>query len=119
MKKLIALIAIIVSVCVNCNGQNDTIEKALIQYNKEESSRIREAQELSGAGATFPLPFYNVFFENFAQVHGDIIAYGGVGSGGGVRNLRDKAQTGTYPTPLIVIVSEVCKKVIIHDFDSH
>lgn len=50
----------------------------------------RKAQELSGAGATFPLPFYNVVFENFAQVNGDVIAYGGIGSGGGVRNLRDK-----------------------------
>ena len=50
----------------------------------------REAQELSGAGATFPLPFYNVVFENFAQVNGDVVAYGGIGSGGGVRNLRDK-----------------------------
>ena len=50
----------------------------------------REAQELSGAGATFPLPFYNVVFENFAQVKGDAVAYGGIGSGGGVRNLRDK-----------------------------
>ena len=50
----------------------------------------RKAQELSGAGATFPLPFYNVVFENFAQVNGDAVAYGGIGSGGGVRNLRDK-----------------------------
>ena len=50
----------------------------------------REAQELSGAGATFPLPFYNVVFEQFAQVNGDAVAYGGIGSGGGVRNLRDK-----------------------------
>ena len=50
----------------------------------------REAQELSGAGATFPLPFYNVVFEEFAQVNGDAVAYGGIGSGGGVRNLRDK-----------------------------
>ena len=50
----------------------------------------RKAQELSGAGATFPLPFYNVVFENFAQVNGDVVAYGGIGSGGGVRNLRDK-----------------------------
>ena len=51
---------------------------------------VREAQELSGAGATFPLPFYNVVFENFSQVNGDVVAYGGIGSGGGVRNLRDK-----------------------------
>ena len=50
----------------------------------------REAQELSGAGATFPLPFYNVVFEQFAEVNGDAVAYGGIGSGGGVRNLRDK-----------------------------
>ena len=50
----------------------------------------RKAQELSGAGATFPLPFYNVVFELFAEVNGDAVAYGGIGSGGGVRNLRDK-----------------------------
>ena len=49
-----------------------------------------EPQELSGAGATFPLPFYNVVFEQFGQVNGDQVAYGGIGSGGGVRNLRDK-----------------------------
>ena len=50
----------------------------------------RKAQELSGAGATFPLPFDNAVFEQFAQVNGDAVAYGGIGSGGGVRNLRDK-----------------------------
>ena len=54
------------------------------------TSEGRKAQELSGAGATFPLPFYNVVFEEFAQVNGDAVAYGGIGSGGGVRNLRDK-----------------------------
>ncbi len=53
-------------------------------------SGVREAQELSGAGATFPQPFYNVVFENFSKINGDIVAYGGIGSGGGVRNLRDK-----------------------------
>ena len=50
----------------------------------------RPAQELSGSGATFPLPFYNVVFEQFAGVNGDAVAYGAIGSGGGVRNLRDK-----------------------------
>ena len=56
--------------------------------NTKESSR--KAQELSGAGATFPLPFYNAVFEQFAETKGDAVAYGGIGSGGGVRNLRDK-----------------------------
>lgn len=50
----------------------------------------RTPQQLSGAGATFPLPFYNVIFEEFAKINGDAVAYGGIGSGGGVRNLRDK-----------------------------
>lgn len=54
------------------------------------STNNRKAQELSGAGATFPLPFYNVVFEQFSQLNGDVVAYGGIGSGGGVRNLRDK-----------------------------
>ena len=63
-------------ICVACGGNA--------------TNGSREAQELSGAGATFPLPFYNVVFENFSQVNGDVVAYGGIGSGGGVRNLRDK-----------------------------
>lgn len=58
--------------------------------NKSANSETkREAMELSGAGATFPLPFYNVIFENFSEVNGDRVAYGGIGSGGGVRNLKD------------------------------
>ncbi len=63
---------------------------AMVSCGGNATNGSREAQELSGAGATFPLPFYNVVFENFAQVNGDVVAYGGIGSGGGVRNLRDK-----------------------------
>ncbi|MBQ5925450.1 MAG: phosphate ABC transporter substrate-binding protein PstS [Paludibacteraceae bacterium] len=63
---------------------------AMASCGSSEKNGGREAQELSGAGATFPLPFYNVVFEKFAEVNGDVVAYGGIGSGGGVRNLRDK-----------------------------
>ena len=56
----------------------------------EGAKEARKAQQLSGAGATFPLPFYNVVFEEFSKVNGDVVAYGGIGSGGGVRNLKDK-----------------------------
>ena len=63
---------------------------AMVSCGGNANSESRKAQELSGAGATFPLPFYNVVFEEFAQVNGDAVAYGGIGSGGGVRNLRDK-----------------------------
>ena len=63
---------------------------AMVSCGGNATNGVREAQELSGAGATFPLPFYNAVFENFSQVNGDVVAYGGIGSGGGVRNLRDK-----------------------------
>ena len=63
---------------------------AFVSCGGNATNGSREAQELSGAGATFPLPFYNVVFEKFTEVNGDVVAYGGIGSGGGVRNLRDK-----------------------------
>ena len=66
------------------------IALAMVSCGSNTNKGAREAQELSGAGATFPLPFYNVVFEQFSQVNGDAVAYGGIGSGGGVRNLRDK-----------------------------
>ena len=63
---------------------------AMVSCGGKATGNGREAQELSGAGATFPLPFYNVVFEQFSLLNGDAVAYGGIGSGGGVRNLRDK-----------------------------
>ena len=80
MKKIFnSIITVALAACmVSCGNGNST------------NNGGRKAQELSGAGATFPLPFYNVVFEQFSQVNGDVVAYGGIGSGGGVRNLRDK-----------------------------
>ncbi len=66
------------------------IALSLISCGDSTNNKARKSQELSGAGATFPLPFYNVMFENFAELNGDAVAYGGIGSGGGIRNLRDK-----------------------------
>ena len=63
---------------------------AMVACGGNANNGSRKSQELSGAGATFPLPFYNVVFEQFGQVKGDQVAYGGIGFGGGVRNLRDK-----------------------------
>ena len=66
------------------------IALAMVACGSNSNNGGRKAQELSGAGATFPQPFYNVVFEQFGQINGDQVAYGGIGSGGGVRNLRDK-----------------------------
>ena len=45
--------------------------------------------ELTGAGATFPLPFYTMSFDSYGTTGKNTVSYGGIGSGGGVRNLKD------------------------------
>lgn len=57
--------------------------------NKGTDNKVT-VEELSGAGATFPLPFYNMVFEKYNNKKGSQVAYGGIGSGGGIRNLKDE-----------------------------
>ncbi len=64
------------------------------------SSCNNEKVELAGAGATFPVPYYNVVFEAFKASTGNIVSYGGIGSGGGIRSISegivDFAGTDAY-----------------------
>lgn len=47
---------------------------------------------LSGAGATFPYPYYNIVFRDYMRLNdGLTVNYGAIGSGGGIRSLRDKS----------------------------
>ncbi|MDD3738295.1 MAG: phosphate ABC transporter substrate-binding protein PstS [Lentimicrobiaceae bacterium] len=47
---------------------------------------------ISGAGATFPYPFYNIVFRDYMSLNDNIVVnYGAIGSGGGIRSLRDKS----------------------------
>ncbi|GHV03561.1 phosphate-binding protein [Bacteroidia bacterium] len=48
------------------------------------------SMNISGAGATFPAPFYNVVCKEFSTATGNSVTYGGIGSGGGIRSLADK-----------------------------
>lgn len=45
---------------------------------------------ITAAGATFPMPFYNIAFRKFSETSGIEFNYGGIGSGGGIRSLADK-----------------------------
>lgn len=70
------------------------VAAAVVFVNKDkerkDAQKQRDAVELSGAGATFPLPFYNIVFEKFSGVNNDKVGYGAIGSGGGIRSLKDK-----------------------------
>lgn len=49
-----------------------------------------KAETITGAGATFPQPFYNKIFKNYSSEKGLVVTYGGIGSGGGIRSLKDE-----------------------------
>lgn len=49
----------------------------------------RRGVTLSGAGATFPAPFYIEASKQYNKLTGVNVSYGGVGSGAGIRNLAE------------------------------
>ena len=51
---------------------------------------ITDAQDLTGAGATFPYPIYSKWFNDYAAKTGVKINYQSIGSGGGVRQLSEQ-----------------------------
>ena len=46
------------------------------------------AQDLTGAGATFPQPLYTKWFDDYATKTGVKINYQPIGSGGGIKQLH-------------------------------
>lgn len=74
MKKLLSIGFLAAITFMACNSGSKKIEPA----------------KLSGAGATFPAPFYNIVFKKYAEASGNDVTYGAVGSGGGIRSLKDK-----------------------------
>jgi phosphate transport system substrate-binding protein len=48
------------------------------------------AQDLTGAGATFPYPLYSKWFHEYATKTGVKINYQSIGSGGGIRQLSEQ-----------------------------
>jgi len=77
MKNLIGIItvALLLSSCGNSSNRGNSSS---------------ENVSLTAAGATFPLPFYNLAIKNYSKSAGTLLTYGGVGSGGGIRSLKDK-----------------------------
>jgi len=58
--------------------------------DKRGDDNSSKAASLTAAGATFPLPFYNLAIKNYTKSHGTFVTYGGIGSGGGIRSLKDQ-----------------------------
>ena len=78
MKKLL-LILMAVAVLAACHDNK-----------KKSAAKVEKTVSITGAGATFPMPFYNQLVSDYATKTGTLVTYGGVGSGGGIRSLKDK-----------------------------
>ncbi len=54
------------------------------------STAVASAQNINGAGATFPNPIYTRWFNEYSKLHSDVkINYQSIGSGGGIRQVSE------------------------------
>src|SRR5215469_17018713 len=59
------------------------------------------AQDISGAGATFPYPIYAKWAEAYKQLTGVGLNYQSIGSGGGIKQIQARTVTfGASDMPL-------------------
>lgn len=75
---LIVLISI--AVLTSCGGNK----------SKNDNASKSKKVTITAAGATFPMPFYNLAFKKYTKETGLLLTYGGIGSGGGIRSLKDQ-----------------------------
>ncbi len=80
MRKIQLLLVAIISISLITSCGNSDKK----QNNKN------EVKALTGAGATFPQPFYNTIFKAYSKSNDLLVTYGGIGSGGGIRSLKDQ-----------------------------
>ena len=76
-KQIFLLLAIVALIAASCGSGG------------QKAGKLKQVT-LSAAGATFPQPFYNLAFKKYNEEGGPVINYGGIGSGGGIKSLRDK-----------------------------
>jgi phosphate transport system substrate-binding protein len=75
------------------------------------------AETINGAGATFPAPIYQKWFEEFHKAHSDVqINYQAIGSGGGIRQLTETTvDFGASDMPMTDDqLSKVTKFKVLH-----
>jgi phosphate transport system substrate-binding protein len=73
------------------------------------------AQDLNGAGATFPYPIYSKWFADYASSTGVKINYQSIGSGGGIRQLTEgTVDFGASDAPMSDAEMAKLKAPVLH-----
>ncbi|WP_430810321.1 MULTISPECIES: phosphate ABC transporter substrate-binding protein PstS [unclassified Carboxylicivirga] len=57
---------------------------------KGADNKASDSVSIAAAGATFPMPYYNMIIKDYIGKTGTLVTYGGIGSGGGIKSLKDK-----------------------------
>lgn len=83
MKKVLILMAVVVGLA-SCQNSNSTSSK------KTSKKNAKTGISLAGAGSTFAAPFYKTAFREYFKQTGIPVSYGVIGSGAGIRSLKDK-----------------------------
>jgi phosphate transport system substrate-binding protein len=120
MKKLLIFMAVVVGLA-SCQNPNSTKSK---KTTKSTMANI----SLAGAGSTFAAPFYNTAFRKYTEQTGIPVSYGVIGSGAGIRSIRDKvvdfgasdaflsnAEMAKMPAPVVHIPT--CSGAVVIAFN--
>lgn len=85
MKKLLLIVAT-VALLASCGFLGEKKDGNDNKTSKKTDSNV----VIAAAGATFPLPYYGLAFKTYKSKTGVEVVYGGIGSGGGIRSLKDR-----------------------------
>ena len=73
------------------------------------------AQQLTGAGATFPYPIYSKWFSEYAKKTGVQINYQAIGSGGGIKQFTEKTvDFGATDGPMTPDQMNAAQGAVVH-----
>ena len=78
---------------------------------------VSAAETINAAGATFPAPIYQKWFEEFHKMHSDVqINYQSIGSGGGIRQVTEgTVDFGASDMPMTdEQLSKITKYKVLH-----
>src|SRR5213075_1183835 len=79
------------------------------------AGRPATAQNLTGAGATFPYPIYSKWFDAYKQKTGVEINYASIGSGGGIQQVRaGTVDFGASDAPLSNAMLKDMPRRVVH-----
>lgn len=95
--------------------RRSTLVAALVLATLAGVAALARAQNLTGAGATFPYPLYSKWFDTYARATGVRVNYQSIGSGGGIRQfIQGTVDFGATDSPMNADQLKAVDSNVIH-----